>query len=60
MIAECIKREKECQLYRGEVKLRTVNLSMMFAMISSPILCDMFYKAKRKQYEADEIKQHND
>ena len=55
LIAECTKREKESQLLNGEVKHRTINLKVMFAMMSSPKLCDLFYKAQRRKYEKDQL-----
>ena len=56
LIAECTKREKVCQFLRSEVTHRTINLKVMFAMVGSPKLCDMFYKAQRKQYCNDQKK----
>ena len=56
LIKECAKREKESQMLRGEVTHRTINLKVMFAMVGSPKLCDLFYKSQRRQYCNNQLK----
>ena len=56
LIAECTKRETECQMLRHEVKERTKNLKILFAMIRSPKMCDLVYKEERKQYTKEKVK----
>ena len=53
-------REKEIQILRWEVKHRTINLKVMFAMMGSPQMCKMFYNAQRKHYEEEKLKEVQD
>ena len=56
LIEETSKREKECQELIHEVKERTKNLKILFAMIRSPKMCDLVYKEERKQYTKEKVK----
>ena len=60
MIAEVAKREEECQELLLQVKERTKNLKIVFSMIRSPKMCDLFYKEDRKRYTKDMLRQMDD
>ena len=50
LIAECSKRELEIQRLQEEVKSRTKNLKILFAITKSPKMSDLVYKAERKRF----------
>ena len=50
LIAEVTKREKESQILHREVRERTKNLKILFAMIRSPQMCNLFHKTERKRF----------
>lgn len=55
LIAECVKREKELKQMEVDIKDRQFNLKIIYAIIRSPILCDMFHKEERKRYEQEQL-----
>ena len=38
-----------------DIKDRQINLKIIYAIIRSPILCDMFHKEERKRYEKKQL-----
>ena len=62
LIIEAQKQEAIVKKLRTEVKERTANLKILFSMIRSPKLCDLFYKAERKRNtkkQMDKIHEHS-
>ena len=57
LIAECSKRELEIQRLQEEVKSRTKNLKILFAITKSPKMSDLVYKAERKRFTQEKMKQ---
>ena len=57
LIAECSKREAQCQIMFKEVVERNKNLKILWAMVRSPKLCDLVYKAERKRFTAEKLKE---
>ena len=51
LINEAVKREKESQELEKELKERTKNLKILFALIRSPKMCNLFYKEERRRWE---------
>ena len=60
LVAECAKREKQLQEMFKELSERTKSLKIVYAMIRSPRMCDLLYKAERKKFSADRIKAMQD
>ena len=56
LVAECTKRENQCQNMFQEVTERTKSLKILFAMIRSPKICDLVYKTERKRLTAENFK----
>ena len=50
-----MKREKDNQKMRDDIGTRQLNLKILFAIIRSPMLCDMFHKEERKRFETEQI-----
>lgn len=57
LIAECSKREAQCQIMFKEVVERNKNLKILWAMVRSPKLCDLVYKTERKRFTAEKQKE---
>lgn len=55
LIKEVAKREEENQRLLTEVRERTVSIKMLFAMMRSPHMCDLFYKTERKLYDKERL-----
>lgn len=55
MLDELLRREKENRKMHQDITLRQLNIKILFSMIRSPKLCDLMYKAERKQYEKDKL-----
>ena len=55
MKLEVIKREIEIQQLQLEVTERTKSLKILYAMIRSPRMCNLLYKAERKRYTEEHI-----
>ena len=59
LVDECVKREKENLRIRAALQERQSNLKILYAMIRSPKLCDMMYKAERKRFEKEQLEKIN-
>ena len=53
LVDECVKREKQNVKVEAALQDRQCNLKILYAMIRSPKLCDMMYKAERKRFEKE-------
>ena len=56
LISECSKRESEIQRLQEEVKSRTKNLKILFAITKLPKMSDLVYKAERKRFTQEKLK----
>ena len=60
LIAECTKREKEIQRLDEELIAKTKNLKILFAITKSPKMSNLVYKAERKRFTEEKLKQIDD
>ena len=60
MIEQCSKRESECQFLRSEIADRTKSLKILYAMLRSPKMCDLFFKSEKKRHSQEALKKLND
>ena len=60
LIEQCSKREKECQRLNKEVIERTKSLKILFAITKSPKMSDLVYKAERKRFTKEKLKEIDD
>lgn len=57
VIEEVTKREIENQKLLSEVKDRTINLKILFAMIRSPKMCDLLHKTERRRFTQEKLEE---
>ena len=55
LLSECMKRDYETKTKRGAVADMKKSLKILFAMIKSPKLCDLMFKAERKRYNKKQL-----
>ena len=55
LLEECMKREKEVKDVTNFATQVQRSLKILFSMIKSPKLCDMFFKAERKRFTEAQI-----
>ena len=57
LINEVAKRDDEITKLKNEILDRTKSVKIMFAMMRSPKMCEMFQKNDRNRYDEEKLKE---
>ena len=57
LIGEVSKRDDEIEKLKNEILERTKSVKIMFAMMRSPKMCEIFQKNERNRYDEEKLKE---